>query len=65
MNITEVAFGDQDKLLAAVEQLKRGLPAMMEYQLYVAKIIRARHQALLAEGFTEAQATEIVKEMYK
>ena len=64
MNITEVSFGDKDKLQAAVEQLRRGLPVMLEYQIHLAKIIRARHQALLAEGFTDAQAIEIVKEMY-
>ena len=65
MNITEVSFGDKDKLQAAVEQLKRGLPVMLEYQIHLAKSIRARHQALLSEGFTDAQAIEIVKEMYK
>lgn len=63
--ITEVEFGEQDKLLGHIEALKRALPAMMEYQTTIAKIIRARYTALTDEGFTDAQALAIVREMYK
>ena len=63
--ITEVEFGDRDKVVAAIEQLKRALPAMLEYQISVSKIIRARYLALVAEGFLPSEALAIVKEMYK
>jgi hypothetical protein len=65
LNITEVSFGDKDKTIAALEALKRGLPLLVEYQLHIAQLIRARYDGLIKEGFTEAQAIEIVKEMYK
>lgn len=63
--IKEVEFGDKDKAVAAVEQLKRSLPLVVEYQVAISKIIRARYMALIAEGFTPSEALTIVKEMYK
>jgi hypothetical protein len=63
--IKEVEFGNQSKLVAQLEELKRSLPAMFEYQLIVAKLIRARYTALIDEKFTEQQALELTKEMFK
>jgi outer membrane protein assembly factor BamD (BamD/ComL family) len=65
LNITEVSFGNHDKAIAALEELKRNLSISLEYQQVMAKLIRARYDGLRKEGFTEAQAIEIVKEMYK
>ncbi len=62
--IKEVEFGDKDKLVAAVEQMKRSLPTIIEYQTTLSKIIRARYMALTAEGFSPSEALSIVKEMY-
>lgn len=62
--VTEVEFGEQDKLLGQIEALKRALPGLIEYQVNISKIIRARYVSLVEEGFTEAQALALVKEMY-
>jgi hypothetical protein len=53
------------ELLASVDKLSKGLPAMLEYQQYAAMLIRARYEALLSQGFTDVQAMIIVKDMYK
>jgi hypothetical protein len=63
--LKEVEFGDQSKSVAQLEELKRSLPVMFEYQLIVAKLIRARYTALIEEKFTEQQALELTKEMFK
>lgn len=63
--IKQVEFGDQSKLVAHVEELKRTLPVMMEYQIIVAKLIRTRYDALIEEDFSEKQALELTKEMFK
>ena len=53
------------ELLSSVDKLIKGLPAMLEYQQYVARLTRARYEALLSQGFTDTQALIIVKEMFK
>lgn len=44
---------------AAVDNLRRILPEMMEHAALLAKIRRASYLALVEEGFTEAQALEL------
>lgn len=51
-----VTLPEQDKLKAANEELKRLAPIMIEAAPYYAKIRRATYLALIAEGFTEAEA---------
>lgn len=65
MNITEVSFGSHDKAIAALEELKRTMPIAIQHQRFIASLIRARYDGLIDEGFTAAQATDIVKDMFK
>ena len=53
--------GPVDKQRAALEELKRSLPTHIEVLGIQAKMIRAKYQALVAQGFTEAQALELCK----
>lgn len=50
-----------DKLAAAIEQLRRGVPNMIEHAALVAKIKRAYYDNLISEGFTNEQALELCK----
>ena len=43
----------------AIKELKSNLPTMIEYSKIVAKQLKAYHEALVKEGFTEDQALEI------
>lgn len=45
-----------DELAAALEQFKRQLPQLKQYQEYSAALIHAKYCALLKEGFDEKQA---------
>lgn len=49
------------KLAQLVGQLRDELPAHVEMAGMQAKLMRARYQALVREGFTEAQALELCK----
>lgn len=53
--------GPVDKQRAALEELKRNLPSHIEFLGIQAQMIRAKYQALIAQGFTEAQALELCK----
>lgn len=53
--------GPVDKQRASLEELKRNLPTHIEFLAIHAQMIRAKYQALLAQGFTEAQALELCK----
>jgi hypothetical protein len=44
---------------AAVDNLRRILPEMIEHAALLAKIRRASYLALVEEGFTESQALEL------
>lgn len=59
-NLT-VLTGPVDKQRAELEALKRGLSVHIEFLTIHAQIIRAKYQALVAQGFTEAQALELCK----
>lgn len=59
-NLT-VLTGPIDKQRAALEELKRSLPVHIEILAISAQMIRAKYQALVAQGFTEAQALELCK----
>jgi hypothetical protein len=58
-NVTEVPNVERDKLLASIEQLKRTLPAMLEYQELAAQLTRAKYLGLIKAGFNEQQALEL------
>lgn len=53
--------GPVDKQRAALEELKRNLPSHIEFLGIQAQMIRAKYQALIAQGLTEAQALELCK----
>lgn len=59
-NLT-VLTGPIDKQRAALEELKRNLPTQIEFLSIHAEMIRAKYQALVAQGLTEAQALELCK----
>lgn len=48
-------------LAAAVEKLKREMPQIREYNQQMAKVIRSEFESYIAEGFTSAQALQLVK----
>ena len=56
-----VKSGDPDKLAAAVAELRQLMPARVEYHKIMARMQREAFDAYIAEGFTEAQALELVK----
>lgn len=45
----------------ALKDLAAALPSMIESQSITAAILRAKFNALVKEGFTEAQAIELCK----
>jgi len=54
---------DVDKLRRAMTELRTLLPAVLEHQIIMAQVTRARYNALIKEGFTEAQAIELCKQV--
>lgn len=53
-------------LIVGNPQAKRGLPKDQQEAIAVmAAVLRAQYEALIAEGFTAAQALSIVKEQMK
>ena len=53
-----------DKMAEAVGNMKRNLPDLIEYHQLCAEIRHKAYQAHIAEGFTEAQALELVKKLW-
>lgn len=58
-----VKSGEPDKLAAAVAELRRLMPARVEYHRIMARMQREAFEAYVAEGFTETQALELVKHL--
>ena len=60
-------MSDDDKKHVSLAQAIKGLTdnwaAQVEFARLRAKLMRVRYQALVAEGFTEAQALELCKEV--
>jgi len=53
--------GPVDKQRAALEELKRNLDVHIEFLGIQARCTRIKYQALVSQGFTEAQALELCK----
>ncbi len=53
--------GQPDEFKAAVESMKRECESMCDSQAIFAKIQKAKYDACIEEGFTEAQALELCK----
>lgn len=49
------------KIAQSVHRLKQVVPALLELAALEATVKRGRYEALLRNGFTEAQALELVK----
>ena len=49
-----------DELKASVENTKESIPYMIEYMAQRAQLKHAYYTELVAQGFTEAQALELV-----
>lgn len=50
-----------DKVRESMRNLQASLPAILEGQMLLAQVTRAKFEALLAQGFSEAQAIELCK----
>ena len=57
-----VNLPQRDEMLAAVEELRRAAPALMQAAPIIAKIRRAHFVALVAEGFTADQALDLCRD---
>lgn len=51
----------KDELKAGIDAMKRNMPIFLEHMALVASIKRAYYEALVRQGFTEAQAIELCK----
>jgi hypothetical protein len=60
-NISKLPEFDRDERQAALENLKRALPMIMEFAKLDAQIRKAKFDAFLSAGFSEAQALELTK----
>ncbi len=49
--------------IKAIKEFIAELPAQLELQVAIAKLQRKKFLALMAEGFTEAQALELSKKI--
>lgn len=45
----------------AIQELKSSMPFMIESTMVSAKVLKAKYDNLIAEGFNEQQAMDIVK----
>nr|WP_259547921.1 hypothetical protein [Heyndrickxia oleronia] len=45
----------------AIDELKRNLPYSIQSTAVTAKVLKAKYDSLVSEGFTEQQAIEIIK----
>lgn len=51
----------KDEMKAAIAQLKRNLPEIIEHTKLIAEIKRASYLAYVEQGFNEQQALELTK----
>ncbi len=51
----------KDEMKAAIAQLKRNLPELVEHAKLIAEVKRAAYLAYVEQGFTEEQALELTK----
>ncbi len=58
--LTLVPPEKQSDLRAAVETFKRNFDDLVEWHTWQAKLLKSRHASLIAAGFTEQQAMEII-----
>lgn len=56
-----VNLPDPDKLAADLERMKRNLPGTEEYLRLLARLHKAKYDALIEAGFTPDQALELCK----
>tara|TARA_B100002049_G_scaffold210911_1_gene173626 strand:+ start:295 stop:513 length:219 start_codon:yes stop_codon:yes gene_type:complete len=56
--------GKPDQTKQAIRQLRENMDDLVELQSALAQIQRAKFKALIAEGFTEAQALELAKNAF-
>lgn len=54
-------MSDKPNMKAAVFQMLENLPALLEHAKLDAKLKRAQFLALTSEGFTDAQAIELLR----
>lgn len=62
--IREVPAIERDDAIAAVAQMRRNLPAVLEMVVIDAEIRRKKYCALIQQGFSEQQALELCKGSY-
>lgn len=60
-NIVKLPTPETDALAAAVAEFRRKLPEMIQHHKLLARLQRAAYVNYIAEGFTEAQALELIK----
>ena len=60
-DITQVPNIERDNLIAAISQMTRNMPQMIEYERLQAKLKRERYLALIENGFDQNQALELCK----
>lgn len=59
-NLTVIPGGGTPSITKdAIRRLREDLPIQIEFYGMLSKLIRAKFEALVAEGFTEAQALEL------
>ena len=51
----------QVQIAQSMRQMKDNLPALLELQEIESKLLRRKFLSLLREGFTDAQALELIK----
>lgn len=60
-DISQVPNVERDNLIAAISNMSRNMPHMIEYERIQAKLKRERYLALIENGFNEIQALELCK----
>lgn len=56
-----VPLGVQNEAAACLARLNRDIPFLLDHAVLAARVKRAYYEALVSEGFSEAQALELCK----